>query len=59
MEVTLKDGSDFGGILFDADKECFILRSAIARHVGSKSEDVPVDGEVLILRADVAFIQVL
>lgn len=52
--VELKSGQTFRGVLFDADRDCFILRNA---QVIDGQQSVPVDGEVLILRPDVAFVQ--
>lgn len=52
--VTLKSGDSYRGALFDSDPEALVLRNAEA--LGS-SRNVSVDGEVLILRADIATLQ--
>ena len=53
--VTMKDDRSFAGILFDADPELIILRNSDALHRdGSR---IHVDGELLLLRGDIAFIQ--
>lgn len=54
--VTLKDGQSFGGVLYEVDSESFVLRNAEA--FGDRGAKVGVDGEVLILRADVAYVQI-
>lgn len=56
--VTLKDGASFSGVLYEADSEALVLRSAEALDSDPRSGPVPVDGEVLILRADVSFMQI-
>lgn len=55
--VTLKDGQAFSGVLFDVDAESIILRNSTS--VGDQGERVVVDGELLLLRPDVSFIQLL
>lgn len=55
--VTLKDGQSFAGILFDVDKELLVLRRAEMLGPGA-GERTQVDGEVLILREELAFLQV-
>ena len=54
--VTLKDGTAFSGVLFESDREVFVLRNAELLEAGPKREPVPVDGEVLILRADLLYL---
>lgn len=53
--VTLKTGDSFAGVLYDVDREAVTLRNAEMLTAGERS--VAVDGEVLILRADVAYLQ--
>jgi small nuclear ribonucleoprotein (snRNP)-like protein len=55
--VTLKSGESFAGVLFEADYQALVLRQAEALGVGENRTNVAVDGEVVILRPDVAFIQ--
>jgi small nuclear ribonucleoprotein (snRNP)-like protein len=55
--VTLKDGQAFAGILYAVDKELLVLRRPEALGPGA-GERTPVDGEVLILREELAFLQV-
>lgn len=57
--VTLKTGESFGGVLFEADGGALVLRNTSALGAGEKSTDLPLDGELLILLPDVAFIQKL
>lgn len=54
--VTLKDGSSFRAVLFAADKTGFVFRNA--EHLDVKtSKATPVDGEIFVLPADVAYLQ--
>ena len=55
--VTTTADMAFAGVLFESDRTALVLRNAEAVGVGENRENVPVDGEVLILLADVAFIQ--
>lgn len=55
--VTLKTGESFSGVLFATDREALVLRSADALGIGENRSNVAVDGEVLILRSDVAYVQ--
>lgn len=54
LVMTLKSGETVGGVLVDADRCSFVLRQAqmLGGDVG-----VPVDGELIVARADVAYIQ--
>ena len=56
--VTLKDGSAFAGVLYLVHPEGIVLREASQLDAGPKREPVGVDGELLILRPDLAYIQV-
>jgi hypothetical protein len=55
--VTLRSGMAFRGVLFEADARSVVLRNAVA--LGRTGDGVhhPVDGEVLVARADVEFFQ--
>ena len=55
--VTLKTGESFAGVLWSSDKRALVLRNSTALGVGENRADVSVDGEVIVLLADVAFIQ--
>lgn len=55
--VTLKDGHAFDGVLYAADRDAVVLRNAEGVGMGEKQTNLPVDGEVLILRSDVAYLQ--
>lgn len=56
--VTLKSGEAFRGVLFDADRDAMVLRSAHTI-IGDGTDRLPVgiDGELVILRPDVAYMQ--
>lgn len=56
--VNLKDGQAFSGVLFAADGDALLLRNTTGLGMAERGENIPVDGEVLILRADVAFVQI-
>jgi small nuclear ribonucleoprotein (snRNP)-like protein len=51
--VTLKDGGAFQGVLVDADAQTLVLHGAVA--LGEAP--LPVDGEVVVFTADVAYLQ--
>ena len=55
--VTLKSGAAFDGVLYAADRSAWVLRNAHALGAGDRAENVPVDGEVLILASDIEFAQ--
>ena len=57
LVVTLKSGASFEGVLFEADATAWVLRNARALRAAGDGADVPVDGEVLILVADVEYAQ--
>lgn len=56
--VSLKSGDAFAGVLFEADGGAMVLRDAAAIGAGENRADLPLDGELLVLVADVAYIQV-
>lgn len=55
--VTTKTGESFAGILYSADDKALVLRQAAAVAAGEDRTDLPLDGELIVLLADVAFIQ--
>lgn len=57
--VTLKTTDAFRGVLYATDRETLVLREAHALAYGAKKDNVVVEGELILLRADVAYIQVL
>lgn len=54
--VTLHDGQGFAGVLYEADSEAVVLRNAQALDVPDRGT-IGVDGEVLILRDEIAYLQ--
>lgn len=55
--VTLKSGEGFEGVLLRADRRTWELVQAKAVGAGERGADVPVDGALVILAANVAFCQ--
>lgn len=55
--VTLTSGETFRGVLFDADGDALVLRSAVAVGFGGEGNLAPVQGEVVLLRSTVAYMQ--
>ena len=58
--VTLKSGEAFDGVLWEADSTAYVLRNA---SLASPSTDptpttTTVDGELVVLVADVAYMQI-
>ncbi len=55
--VTLKSGDAFDGVLWSNDRRALVLRGASAVAAGERRENLPLDGEVIVLLSDVAFMQ--
>lgn len=55
--VTTHDGAAFSGVLFEADDKALVLRNAEAVGAGENKTNLPLDGEILVLMWDVAYIQ--
>lgn len=55
--VTTKGGDSFGGVLFSHDDKALVLRETQALGAGERSTDLPLDGELIVLLPDVAYIQ--
>lgn len=55
--VTTKAGDTFDGVLYSADKTALVLRNTEAVGAGENKTNLPIDGELIVLLADVAFIQ--
>lgn len=58
--LTLKSGESFEGVLWEADATAFVLRNVTALSASTNPEPnvTPVDGELVVLSGDVAFIQI-
>lgn len=55
LVVTTHEDATWDGVLMDADDYCLVLRDVQA--VQKDGSRVPADGEVLIPRSDVAYVQ--
>lgn len=55
--VTLKSGSAFSGVLFKVDDRAVILRDTQALGAGLNGDHVAVDGELVLFRTDIDFLQ--
>lgn len=55
--VTLKTGAAFGGVLYSHDDRTLVLRETQALGAGERGTNLPLDGELIILLPDVAYIQ--
>jgi small nuclear ribonucleoprotein (snRNP)-like protein len=56
--VTLKSGAAFGGVLYEADTEAIVLKDATVLEAnGSDRNPVPADGSIVVLRAEIDFMQ--
>ena len=55
--VTLKTGESFDGVLYSADSHALVLRNVEAVGMGERKTNLPVDGEVIVLLPDVAWLQ--
>ena len=59
--LVLKSGDAFEGILWEADREAFVLRNVTATAESTNPDPIvsPFDGELVVLTADVAHVQIL
>ena len=55
--VTLKTGEAFAGVLFSHDGKALVLRETDALGAADDRSDVRLDGELIVLLPDVAYIQ--
>ena len=55
--VTTKTGGSFAGVLYSEDGKALVLRDTTAIGAAEDRSDVPIDGELIVLLADVAYIQ--
>lgn len=55
--VTLKTGQSFEGLLYSHDDRHWVLRDASAIGAAEKNTNLPVDGEVVLLTAEIAYAQ--
>lgn len=55
--VTTKQGDTFDGVLYSLDRTALVLRQAAAVGAGENKTDLPLDGELIVLLADVDYIQ--
>jgi hypothetical protein len=55
--VTCKSGDSFAGILFSHDAKALVLRETEALGAGERRTNLALDGELIVLLADVAYIQ--
>lgn len=55
--VTLKSGASFEGLFFREDRESIELRQASALAAADDRSDVSLDGDLILMKFDVDFIQ--
>lgn len=55
--VTTKDGGGFSGVLYSHDDTALVLRDAEAIGAGENKTNLPLDGEIIVLLSDVAYLQ--
>jgi small nuclear ribonucleoprotein (snRNP)-like protein len=55
--VSCKDGATFSGVLYSSDGQALVLRNSQAVGLGDNSTNLPLDGELIVLLADVAYLQ--
>lgn len=55
--VTTKTSGAFAGVLYSEDGKALVLRDAAAVAAADDRTDIPIDGELIVLLADVAYIQ--
>lgn len=54
--ITLKSGETFAGVLWEYDREAFVLKDAAQLNPGEAP--IPVDGEWVTLASEVAYLQI-
>ena len=57
--VTLAPGETFRGVLFESDGDAIVLRNAVGVGFGTDGALAPVQGELLLLRSTVAYMQAI
>lgn len=55
--VTTKTGDSFAGLLFSHDNKALVLRETEALGAGERRTNLALDGELIVLLADVAYMQ--
>lgn len=55
--VTTKTGDTFSGVLYSHDTKALVLKQVQAVGAGDNQTNVPLDGELILLLPDVAWIQ--
>lgn len=55
--VTTKDGAAFSGVLYATDDKVLVLRDTEAVGAGENKTNLPLDGEIIVLLPDVAYLQ--
>lgn len=55
--ITLKTGDSFAGVLFSHDSKALVLRETEALGAGEHRTNLMLDGELIVLLPDVAYIQ--
>jgi hypothetical protein len=55
--VTMEGGAAFKGLLYSLDQRSVILREAEAMAAGTDGRHVPVDGELILPRERISYMQ--
>jgi hypothetical protein len=55
--VTTKTGETFSGVLYSHDAKALVLRHVEAVGASDDRTNLPLDGELIVLMPDVAWIQ--
>jgi small nuclear ribonucleoprotein (snRNP)-like protein len=55
--VNMKSGAAWAGALYSCDRQALVLRDVEAVGEGENRANLPMDGEVILMFADVDFIQ--
>lgn len=55
--VTTKNGTTYDGVFYEGDSRTLVLRNAAAVGADADKNDLPLDGEIILLLSDVDFIQ--
>lgn len=55
--VTLKSGNAFAGVLWQHDRDALVLLHGVALKAGPNKEDVAADGETILFRSEIDYVQ--
>jgi small nuclear ribonucleoprotein (snRNP)-like protein len=55
--ISTKSGATFRGVFFESDSQAVVLRAAAELDPRSDAKTIPADGEIVILVAEISYMQ--